>query len=202
MQFPRATHLPLHRQQEIFKRQGVHLPRSTLANLVQGGAALLGTITEAMWRDACEHAAWLAIDATGVLVLATEQCRRGHFWVVVRENGHVLFRYTKKHDGSVPVELLAGFRGYMIADASSVYHELYRSEPGITEVCCWAHARRRFFDAHGGSRTRHGCDRLHRTAVRCPSRGDELGHGDPRANPFGHGWFLLGREADRRQYPQ
>jgi len=135
-----ADHLPLHRQQEIFKRQGVHLPRSTLANLVQGGATLLGTITESMWQDTREHAAWLAIDATGVLVLAAEQCRRGHFWVVVAENGHVLFRYTKKHDGSVPVELLAGFRGYMIADASSVYHELYRSEPGVIEVCCWAHA--------------------------------------------------------------
>jgi transposase len=142
-----ADHLPLHRQQEIFKRQGVHLPRSTLANLVQGGTALLGTITEAMWQDAREHATWLAIDATGVLVLAAEQCRRGHFWVVVAENGHVLFRYTKKHDGTVPVELLAGFRGYVIADASSVYHELYRNEPGITEVACWAHGRRRFFDA-------------------------------------------------------
>lgn len=142
-----ADHLPLHRQQTIFKRQGVHLPRSTLANLVQGGTALLRTITEAMWQDARDNAQWLAIDATGVLVLAAEQCRRGHFWVVVAENGHVLFQYTRKHDGSVPVELLAGFRGYMLADASSVYHELYRSEPGITEVCCWAHARRRFFDA-------------------------------------------------------
>ena len=142
-----ADHLPLHRQQAIFKRQGVHLPRSTLANLVQGGTALLGTITEAMWQDARDNAHWLAIDATGVLVLAAEQCRRGHFWVVVAENGHVLFQYTKKHDGTVPVELLAGFRGYVIADASSVYHELYRTEPGITEVCCWAHARRRFFDA-------------------------------------------------------
>jgi hypothetical protein len=100
-----ADHLPLHRQQEIFRRQGVHLPRSTLGNLVQGGAALLGTITEAMWQDARAHAAWLAIDATGVLVLAAEQCRRGHFWVVVTENGHVLFRYTRKHDGSVPVEM-------------------------------------------------------------------------------------------------
>jgi transposase len=149
-----ADHLPLHRQQEIFKRQGVHLPRSTLANLVQGGTALLGTITEAMWLDAREHAAWLAIDATGVLVLAAEQCRRGHFWVVVTENGHVLFRYTKKHDGTVPLELLAGFRGYMIADASSVYHELYRSEPDIIEVCCWAHARRRFFDALAVDRER------------------------------------------------
>jgi hypothetical protein len=92
-----------------------------------------------MWQHAREHAAWLAIDATGVLVLAAQQCRRGHFWVVVAERDHVLFRYTKKHDGTVPAELLAGFSGYVIADASSVYHELYRNEPSIIEVGCWAH---------------------------------------------------------------
>ena len=142
-----ADHLPLHRQQVIFQRQGVHLPRSTLANLVQGGTELLSRIVEAMWHDARKNAAWLAIDATGVLVLAAEQCRRGHFWVVVAEHDHVLFRYTPKHDGSVPADLLAGFAGYVIADASSVYHELYRNEPGIIEVSCWAHARRPFFDA-------------------------------------------------------
>lgn len=149
-----ADHLPLHRQQIIFQRQGVHLPRSTLANLVQGGAELLVRIVDAMWRDAREQATWLAIDATGVLVLAAEQCRRGHFWVVIAEHDHVLFRYTPKHDGSVPAELLAGFAGYVIADASSVYHELYRNEPGIIEVSCWAHARRPFFDALGVDRER------------------------------------------------
>ena len=85
---------------------------------------------------------------------AAEQCRRGHFWVVVAARDHVLFRYTPKHNGSVPVELLSGFRGYVIADASSVYHELYRTEPGITEVACWAHARRRWFDALSVDRER------------------------------------------------
>jgi hypothetical protein len=40
-----------------------------------------------------------------------------------------------------------GFRGYVLANASSVYHELYRREAAITEVGCWAHARRRAFDA-------------------------------------------------------
>jgi transposase len=149
-----ADHLPLHRQQVIFKRHGVHLPRSTLANLVQGGTMLLARIVNAMWKHAREHAAWLAVDATGVLVLAAEQCRRGHFWVVIAERDHVLFRYTKKHDGSVPAELFAGFVGYVIADASSVYHELYRNESGIVEVGCWAHARRRFFDALAVDRER------------------------------------------------
>jgi transposase len=149
-----CDHAPLHRQQVIFKRHGVHLPRSTLANLVQGGTALLRPVVNAMWQDAREHSAWLAIDATGVLVQAAEQCRRGHFWVVVAQRDHVLFRYTPKHNGSVPVDLLGGFCGYVIADASSVYHELYRSDPGITEVACWAHARRRWFDALTSDRER------------------------------------------------
>ena len=149
-----CDHAPLHRQQVIFKRHGVHLPRSTLANLVQGGTALLSHIVDAMWQHARENAAWVAVDATGVLVQAAEQCRRGHFWVVVAQRDHVLFRYTPKHNGSVPVDLLGGFQGYVIADASSVYHELYRSEPGITEVGCWAHARRRWFDALAVDRER------------------------------------------------
>jgi transposase len=86
-----ADHVPLNRQQEIFKRDGVHLPRSTLANLVQGGTSLLRCVVDAMWQHAREHAAWLAIDATGVLVQAAEQCRRGHVWMVIAEPDNALF---------------------------------------------------------------------------------------------------------------
>lgn len=142
-----ADHLPLHRQEKIFRREGLHLPRSTLCGFVQGSVALLGRVVDAMWEDARTNARWVSIDATGVLVLAKDQCRRNHFWVVVAERDHVLFRHTKTHDGQVPAGLLEGFRGYVLADASSVYHELYRREAGITEVGCWAHARRRAFDA-------------------------------------------------------
>ncbi|HTP28605.1 MAG TPA: hypothetical protein VMK12_23470, partial [Anaeromyxobacteraceae bacterium] len=46
--------------------------------------------------------------------------------------------HTKTHDGLVPAGLLEGYRGYVHADASSVYHELYRREAEITEVGCWA----------------------------------------------------------------
>jgi len=142
-----ADHLPLHRQEKIFRREGLHLPRSTLCGFVQGAVVLLSRIVDAMWEDAKANARWICIDATGVLVFAKEQCRRNHFWVMVAERDHVLFRYTKTHDGLVPAKLLAGYRGHVIADASSVYHELYRREPGITECGCWAHARRGAFEA-------------------------------------------------------
>lgn len=142
-----ADHLPLHRQEKIFRREGLHLPRSTLCGFVQGSVALLGRVVDAMWEDAKTNARWICIDATGVLVFAKEKCRRNHFWVMVAERDHVLFRYTKTHDGLVPAKLLEGYRGYVIADASSVYHELYRREPGIIEAGCWSHSRRGAFEA-------------------------------------------------------
>ena len=142
-----ADHLPLHRQEKIFRREGLHLPRSTLCGFVQGAVTLLGRIVDAMWEDAKANARWICIDATGVLVFALEKCRHAHFWVMVAERQHVLFRFTKTHNGGDPAKLLEGYRGYVIADASAVYHELYRREPGIIEVGCWAHARRGAFEA-------------------------------------------------------
>lgn len=140
-------HIPLHRQESIFRRAGLRLARSTLCGFVQGSVTLLGRVVEAMWEDAKTTARWIGTDATGALVLAKDQCRRHHFWVMVAERDHVLFRFTKGHDGQVPADLFKGFRGYLLADASAVYHELYRQEPEVTEVGCWAHARRKLFDA-------------------------------------------------------
>ena len=72
------TNLPLHRQEQIFRREGLHLPRSTLCGFVQGSVVLLAHVVEAMWEDAPENARWVCIDATGILVLAKEQCRLRH----------------------------------------------------------------------------------------------------------------------------
>jgi hypothetical protein len=128
-----------------------HLPPDhvvvQLCGFVQGAVTLLGRIVDAMWEDAKANARWISIDATGVLVFALEKCRHAHFWVMVAERQHVLFRFTKTHNGGDPAKLLEGYRGYVIADASAVYHELYRREPGIIEVGCWAHARRGAFEA-------------------------------------------------------
>ncbi len=45
-----------------------------------------------------------------------------------------------------PQQFLKGFRGYLQADAFSGYDRLCAG-PGVTEVACWAHARRKFYDA-------------------------------------------------------
>lgn len=149
-----ADHIPLHRQERIFRREGLRLPRSTLCGWVEGCAELLKRVVEAMWEDARQTAHWIAIDATGVLVQAKVRCRRGHFWVLVAERSHVLFRYTKTCDGESAAALLPGYKGHLIADASSVYHELYRRQPDIIECGCWAHGRRNLFEALSSDRDR------------------------------------------------
>lgn len=147
-----ADHIPLHRQEGIFAREGLGIARSTLCDWVGGSAELLKCIVDAMWVDARATAPWVATDATGILVLAKEQCRRVSFYVVIAGREHVLFGSAKKNDGETVAKLLAGFGGRpMLSDASSVYHELQRQERRdgheLVEVGCWSHARRGCFDA-------------------------------------------------------
>jgi transposase len=106
---------------------------------------LVKPVIDAMRLDAFEQP-YLCVDATGVLVQAKERCRVGHFWVLVVPERHVLFEFTPKHDSDAVDSILAGYEGYLVADAHAVYNHLYR-EGAITEVNCWAHARRYFFKA-------------------------------------------------------
>jgi len=81
-----------------------------------------------------------------VLVQAKEKCRNGHFWVLVAPKRHVLFRFSQKHDSQAVDKLLPGYKGYLVADAHTVYDHLY-GEGKVTESGCWAHARRYYFKA-------------------------------------------------------
>ena len=142
-----ADHLPLHRQVRIFRRQGFRLASSTMSDFVGGAVGLLALIVDAMWKQSRETAAIILTDGTGVLILQKEKCRRGHFYVFIDVGRHVIFRYLKTNDGPSVADELAGYSGLLQSDASSVYHELLRREPGITECGCWAHGRRHLFDA-------------------------------------------------------
>ena len=48
---------------------------------------------------------------------AKEQCQRAHFWVLVAPERHVLYRYSARHDSKAVDHLLAGYKGYLVADA-------------------------------------------------------------------------------------
>jgi transposase len=140
-------HQPLHRIERIFARDGVELARSTICGWHQELAELARPVVAAMRVDALAQP-YLCTDATGVLVRAPQKCRNGHFWVLVAPERHVIFDYTPRHDSAGVDKLLAGYEGYLVADAHAVYDHLYASGK-VIEVGCWSHLRRYFYKTLG-----------------------------------------------------
>ena len=154
-----ADHLPLHRLEEVFDRQGVHIARSTMCDWVEQVADLLRPITDAM-ATASLRAHRIHTDDTGIPILAPGSTHKGHVWVYVADDDYVVFRYTPRRKSDGPREFLKGYTGYVQADAANLYDRLFGDAEGASEdeaakeVGCWAHARRRFFDAQLTDRDR------------------------------------------------
>lgn len=161
--------LPLHRQEDRFARLGARIDRGTMSRwLEELGMTVGATVVSAMRDDAMAHAFCIATDATGVLVQPIpggdkqrRACQRGHYFVQIADGDHVFFEYTAKETSATVGELFRGFSGYIQADAKSVYDALFRppsQRPSTDddavadvaerhEVGCWAHARRKFWEA-------------------------------------------------------
>jgi len=156
--------LPLHRQEDRFSRQGVRIDRGTMCRWMEDAGATAGaTVIAAMREEALRTAYCIATDATGVAVQPLpdhkkrQPCRRGHYFVQIADRDHVFFEYTPKETSAAVSAMLKGFKGYVQADAKSVYDALFRppekppddgSDSMLpTEVGCWSHCRRKFWEA-------------------------------------------------------
>jgi transposase len=145
-----ADHTPLHRLHRIYDRSGVDIPVSTLADWVAGLGARIQPLVDVLAQRVLQ-AEVVRTDATGLKVLdptSPENIERGTMWCYVGDDRDVVFRYTPTGDGaSGPWSFLTGRRGYIQADAASVFDRLFNGQAAsATEVGCWAHARRRFVD--------------------------------------------------------
>ena len=144
-----ADHLPLHRQVDIFARHGVTLARQTLCDWVAAAAALLTPVYEDLTAGVLASAV-IHTDDTAVPVLDRErtQTRPGRLWVYVGDGrpGDIVYAYTADRTRAGPAAFLGDFRGYLQADAYAGYDALYATGR-VVEVGCWAHARRRFWEA-------------------------------------------------------
>jgi transposase len=153
--------LPLFRLEDQFSRDGCPIDRGTMCRWTEDAGATCGaTVVHAMRCEALSASFCIATDATGVLVQpirthekVRQACRRGHYFVLVADAGHVLFEYTPKETSDAVRSMFHGFSGYVQADAKSVYDILYRGAQGddengsCVEVACYAHLRRKFWEA-------------------------------------------------------
>jgi transposase len=143
--------LPLYRQEQIFKRIGIDLPRSSLASWMIKASQLLSPIINKMKQELLT-ANYLQCDETPVQVLnepGKPAKSKSYMWVVSKaELGKhiVLYHYSPSRSGSVPVKLLRGFKGYLQTDGYEGYNQI-RSQQDVYGVACLAHIRRKFVDA-------------------------------------------------------
>lgn len=150
-----VDHLPLHRMENIYERQGLFLPRSTLCDWLAACAGLLRPLYDLLVCGALSSRA-LHTDDTIVKMQnpATHELSTARLWAYLGDAAHPynVFDFTidRKRDG--PQRFLANYQGYLHADAFSGYDGLYLPQPStgtarIIEVACNAHARRKFYEA-------------------------------------------------------
>jgi transposase len=151
--------LPLYRLSGILAREGVEIERQTLADWVGHGAWWLSPVAEAIGAYAmAQDVIWTDDTPIAVLAPGRGRTRLGRFWVYAfdpRPWGGTgppaaLYRYSPDRKGERPQGHLAGFAGWLHADAYAGYGALTmprgNKPPRITHVACMAHARRRLFE--------------------------------------------------------
>ncbi len=151
-----GQHQPLNRQSERYRREGIDLSLSTLADQVGACTTVLQPL-HALIEAHVLAADRLHGDDTNIPILAKGKTIRGHIWTYVRDDRPfgsrappaALYYASRDRRHEHPVWHLRDFAGILQADAYNGYNELYglsRSPGPITSALCWAHARRQFFE--------------------------------------------------------
>jgi transposase len=154
-----ADHLPLNRQEMIFKRYGVDLPRSTLCEWKLASGELLAALRAPLIEHTLNAPRLHTDDTTMPLIEGGRGCTKtarlwGYLGAGARQNEagewvehapSVVFEFTESRESKHPVKFLKDYHGYLQADAYSGYDAVY-STGRIIEVGCWAHCRRKYFE--------------------------------------------------------
>lgn len=142
--------LPLYRQSELFKRIGVKLDRTNLANwMVKCGELtqpLINLLHDRLLDQPVVH-----LDETPLQVLSEPNKSaqsKSYMWVMTSPGEHPvrLFHYAPTRSQTVPINLLNETSHAMMVDGYEGYQQAC-DQYGIQRLGCWAHARRKFVDA-------------------------------------------------------
>jgi hypothetical protein len=158
--------LPLYRLSGILGREGVEIERQTLADWVGHGAWWLRPVAEAIGSYAmAQGVIWTDDTPIRVLAPGRGKTRLGRFWVYAfdpRPWGGTgppaaFYRYSPDRKAERPRDHLAGFAGWLHADAYAGYDALTATKESkpqrITHVACMAHARRRLFEVYEATKS-------------------------------------------------
>jgi transposase len=144
-----TDHLPLYRQMERFKREGINIPYSTITDWVSNSCKLILPLYDAL-KLRILQSDYLHADESPIKVLDKDkkgETHRGYFWVYHNSiDGLVLFEYQPGRGREGPQQMLKDFKGHLQTDGYAVY-DFFKEKEDITLMHCMAHARRMFYEA-------------------------------------------------------
>lgn len=155
-----ADFLPNYRQEEILKRSGIKLPRSTMSRLNTQAVDALLPVFDALQAD-LKSSSKLLMDETVMpqLLPGNGRTKTGYAWALCRDDRRwlgnappgVVFNFRQSRGGEHAEEILQGYRGILQVDGYGGYNRLTRADRvggPLTLAFCWAHVRRKFLDVH------------------------------------------------------
>lgn len=145
-----ADHLPYYRLEDILGRSGFRIDRSTQWRWMRGLARGVTPLVDLMWERALLSQV-LGVDETPVMELGGPgRTLQGYLWAGVGDAQHPYdcFAYTSDRRSIRAESLLAGFQGYLTADAYVAYERIGQLWPGVFKASCWVHGRRKFEACH------------------------------------------------------
>ena len=143
-----ADYVPLYRQSAILEREtGIELSRATLDGWVMRVGELLRPITAGMAQELLSGS-YIQADETTVAVQMHDGRGKNHqayLWQYSRPGGSVVFDFRMGREREGPKRFLGNFEGILQSDGYGAYDHI--GGESIVHAACWAHARRKFFDA-------------------------------------------------------
>ncbi len=162
-----VDHLPLYRQEAIHARSGIEIGRNTLAEWCGVVGLRLQPLVDAL-RAELRDGAVLHADETPVAQLepTAGKTKRAYLFAyrtAADANPIVVFDYAGSRSGKHAAAFLGDWRGALMTDDFAGYKALFQA--GVTELGCWAHARRKFVDLHAASGSPIAAEAIQRIAV-------------------------------------
>jgi len=143
-----SDHLPLYRQSVILEREtGVSISRATMDGWVMSVGGLLIPMAAAMGRELL-GGGYIQADETTVGVQTHDKSGKNHqayLWQYGSPGGSVVFDFRMGRSREGPKQFLGQFQGILQTDGYTAYD--HTGGAGMVHAACWAHARRKVFDA-------------------------------------------------------
>ncbi len=147
-----TEHLPLYRQAQTLQRRfDIELSRKTMSGWIWHIGNWLRVIYDEM-KVELRSSGYLQADETCIKYIdpGTGHCQSGYLWVYHSPNIGVVFEWHQGRGAKCLESMLKDFSGDLQRDGYQAYRAFNQSrdkQDRYRLFACWAHARRKFFDA-------------------------------------------------------